>query len=252
MSRTIALLVDELPRDGRCLEIGIGTGRIALPLIRHGVDVVGADLSREMMLRLRENAGDAVVPLVQADATRLPFRTGAFTSALASHVLHLIPHWREAVDELIRVVRPGGLLIVLRGARGRTRDQGVREDDPWHQRIRRRFFVEAGNPSWPPGLDSMDELDERMKEVASVHELPELMEEGTSTINELMRALEEGWWAACWSIDEQTRKSAAATARAWAEREYGDLDERRPTLGGSTWRAYRLTRAGAAGTPPTG
>jgi SAM-dependent methyltransferase len=51
------------------------------------------------------------VPLAQADATRLPFAAGTFGSVLAVHVLHLIPDWRVAVDEAIRVLRPGGALV---------------------------------------------------------------------------------------------------------------------------------------------
>ena len=49
--------------------------------------------------------------LAQADATRLPFAAGTFGSVLAVHVLHLIPDWRVAVDEAVRVLRPGGALV---------------------------------------------------------------------------------------------------------------------------------------------
>jgi SAM-dependent methyltransferase len=51
----------ELAGDGRALELGIGTGRIALPLARRGVPVHGIDLSRAMVARLRAKpGGDAV------------------------------------------------------------------------------------------------------------------------------------------------------------------------------------------------
>jgi SAM-dependent methyltransferase len=65
-----------------------------------------------MLRRLAANAGGrSPVPLAQADATRLPFAAGAFGSVLAVHVLHLIPDWRVAVDEAVRVLRPGGALV---------------------------------------------------------------------------------------------------------------------------------------------
>jgi SAM-dependent methyltransferase len=51
----------ELAGDGRALELGIGTGRIALPLARRGVPVHGIDLSRAMVSRLRAKpGGDAI------------------------------------------------------------------------------------------------------------------------------------------------------------------------------------------------
>jgi SAM-dependent methyltransferase len=50
-------LLAELAGDGRALELGIGTGRIALPLARRGVPVHGIDLSRAMTSRLREKPG---------------------------------------------------------------------------------------------------------------------------------------------------------------------------------------------------
>jgi len=47
----------ELAREGRALELGIGTGRIALPLAQRGVPVHGIDLSRAMTSKLREKPG---------------------------------------------------------------------------------------------------------------------------------------------------------------------------------------------------
>ena len=52
----VGLLV-ELAGGGRALELGIGTGRIALPLARRGVPVHGIDLSRAMVARLRAKPG---------------------------------------------------------------------------------------------------------------------------------------------------------------------------------------------------
>src|SRR5919197_6636034 len=54
-------VLTELAGDGRALELGIGTGRIALPLARRGVPVHGVDLSRGMVDRLRAKpGGDAI------------------------------------------------------------------------------------------------------------------------------------------------------------------------------------------------
>jgi ubiquinone/menaquinone biosynthesis C-methylase UbiE len=230
MDQLVELLVAQLPEKGRCLEIGIGTGRIALPLMERGVDLVGIDISSEMLRKLVAKAGQMKIAL--ADATRLPFRDATFSSAIASHVLHLVPDWRAALGELVRVVAPGGVLLISRTA------------DPaheWNIAVRRRFFAEAGNPPWPPGMRRMQEADAAMRSRgAEVRVLEDVRNESTMSIEDLLAAMEHGIWAACWAIDEETRRRAAAATREWARTEYGDLDAQRPHRQRSDWRAYRL------------
>jgi SAM-dependent methyltransferase len=57
----------ELAGEGRALELGIGTGRVALPLARHGVEVHGIDSSDAMIAILREKPGGADIPVTLAD-----------------------------------------------------------------------------------------------------------------------------------------------------------------------------------------
>jgi ubiquinone/menaquinone biosynthesis C-methylase UbiE len=57
MEELVRILLSELPA-GRCLEIGIGTGRIALPLMRRGVEIYGVDISIAMLRMLVAKAGD--------------------------------------------------------------------------------------------------------------------------------------------------------------------------------------------------
>ena len=70
----------ELAGDGAALELGIGTGRIALPLAARGVPVVGIELSEAMAARLREKQGGDAIPVTIGDfaATSVD---GAFTLA---------------------------------------------------------------------------------------------------------------------------------------------------------------------------
>src|SRR6478672_7417136 len=57
----------ELASGGRALELGIGTGRIALPLAARGVEVHGIELSRAMVARLRAKTGGEDIPVVIGD-----------------------------------------------------------------------------------------------------------------------------------------------------------------------------------------
>jgi SAM-dependent methyltransferase len=64
---TTAGVLAELAGGGRALELGIGTGRIALPLARRGVEVHGIDLSRAMVARLRAKPGGEDIPVTIGD-----------------------------------------------------------------------------------------------------------------------------------------------------------------------------------------
>lgn len=229
MEILVSRLLAELPSDGICLEIGVGTGRIALPLIQRGLDVVGIDISVEMLRRLRAKS---TAKIALADATRLPFRDGTFAAAISAHVLHLIPEWQTALDELIRVVRPGGHVLASRAGGSQAE---------WQRAVRRHFFLEAGDPSWPPGIDTIEQLDDAMRSRgAIVREIEDVRSDGTSTVSAVLTGLEQGILSACWSIDEETRHRAAAATRKWAQTKLGDLDAPRRTWYSSDWRAYRL------------
>ena len=95
----------------RVLEIGIGTGRIGLPLAAHVGVYCGIDLSPPMMRQLRRKQTNEPVVLAQADATQLPFPDDTFDAAVSVHVFHLIPGWPQALAEVARVLRPGAPLL---------------------------------------------------------------------------------------------------------------------------------------------
>ena len=103
----------------RFVEVGVGPGRIAVPIARLGYDYTGVDISEGMVARLRDKAAalsaGATAPLrlqvVIADMTALPFSDASFDAAVAVHVFHLVRAWKQAVDEVLRVLRPGGLLL---------------------------------------------------------------------------------------------------------------------------------------------
>jgi ubiquinone/menaquinone biosynthesis C-methylase UbiE len=101
----------DLSRSSRVLEIGVGTGRIALPTALRVGAYYGIDLARPMLDRLREKRSGEPVYVIEGDATRLPISTGALDAVIAVHVFHLIPDWRVVLAEVTRVLRPGGVLL---------------------------------------------------------------------------------------------------------------------------------------------
>jgi SAM-dependent methyltransferase len=234
MAEIIPMLAAELDGRGNCLEIGVGTGRFALPLHRAGVPMTGIDVSRRMMAVLLDKAGGQLpFPLAVADAIRLPFSDHSFGGAVACHVLHLIPAWRGAIAELMRVLRPGGVILIDRG--GPSRDQ-------FADRVRDRFMVEAGIERRHPGADGPGADVEGMLVAggATVSRLPTVLAHHTATAAALIDGLEANHYSWTWSLDDATRRRAAERTRAWAAEQFGPLDEDRAIAASINWRAYRL------------
>lgn len=105
----IALELRRLTPAPHVIEIGIGTGRVAIPLAERGMRVVGFDVSPKMLLRLREKRKDVDVCL--AEAANPPLRDGVFDAALFVHVLHLVPDVAASVIAGRALVHDRGVLI---------------------------------------------------------------------------------------------------------------------------------------------
>jgi SAM-dependent methyltransferase len=230
----VALLGAELGSRGRCLEIGVGTGLVALPLAEAGVPLVGVDLSGPMLAKLVEKAGGrAPFPLVRGDATALPFRDGSFGAAVVRHLLHLIPAWERAIAELARVIRRGGTVLVATG------------DIPgaWRE-VTERFVAHVGGEPFARGLD-LREL-ARLDDALAIHggvprDLPEIPDRMQQSLDTFIDQMADGLHSWTWEVDEPTRREAAAEVRAWALERFGSLDPPEARDVAIEWRAYDLS-----------
>ena len=101
---------------GRTLDLGCGTGR-NLPLYDGTAWVVGVDPCRETLLKARRRAPR--VPLVRARAEQLPFRDGAFDTVVSGLVFCSVADPVRGLEEVRRVLRPGGALRMLEHVRAR-------------------------------------------------------------------------------------------------------------------------------------
>jgi SAM-dependent methyltransferase len=98
-------------RDRRVLEVGCGAAQCARWLLAAGADPVALDLSAAMLLRGQAIgvATDLAVPLVQADATRLPFADASFDLACSAYgAVPFVADSAAVMAEVARVLRPGG------------------------------------------------------------------------------------------------------------------------------------------------
>ncbi len=97
------------------LDVGCGTGFLSFELVARGHRVTGVDFAAAMIAEARRKAVERSVSirLEEADAEQLPFPPGSFDLVISRHLLWTLPHPEAAIDEWVRVLRPGGRLIVV-------------------------------------------------------------------------------------------------------------------------------------------
>ncbi len=107
---------------GRFLDLCCGTGDIALEIIRQKKgEVFGVDFSIQMLKLARIKArGDPRVTLCQQDGENLAFRDETFDGAIIAFGIRNIPHKKKALEEMRRVVKKNGRIIILEFSKPQT------------------------------------------------------------------------------------------------------------------------------------
>ena len=110
-------------QGGSVLEVGIGTG-LALDFYKPHVQITGIDVSAEMLREakvkaLKTNRG-SLVALHQMDARRIAFPDGAFDHVAAMHIMSVVPDPERVLEEMARLCRPGGSVMIANHFAGRT------------------------------------------------------------------------------------------------------------------------------------
>jgi len=240
LAACLDLLATEFRGRGTGLEIGVGTGVLALPLAEAGIPLVGLDYSSTMLAKLVDKAGGrAPLPLLQGDATALPFGDERFGGAYARWVLHLIEDWEGALAELSRVVRPGGVVMIEPGGYGLV--------GPWRE-IWLRMREEVGEAADPIGFDTREGLDELdaafARHGAMPRSVPEIVLRSRTSVARFLDESERRLFSWTWRIPEDDLTRALRSLRAWAQQRFGDLDRPPRDVHVMQWRAYDLGRDG--------
>ena len=150
------------------VEPGAGTGRIAIPALAAGMHVTALDISGPMLDTFRDRL--IQVPqladrceLLSGDAMALPFDSDRFDAGVLAQVLYLVPNWERALDELIRVAKPGGQVMLVQERT--TMSPALRRwDAAWREATDRSGYTPI--PQVPDDLAAVAALRERTCRVA--------------------------------------------------------------------------------------
>jgi len=111
----LSLITRNVPAGSSVLEIGAGTGQVSRSLAREGYRVVSTDVS-PLFLAVAGQPAEIVSarpPAVLAsDVTALPFGNGTFDAVVAGELVEHLSDAAAALDEMARVVRPGGRIVL--------------------------------------------------------------------------------------------------------------------------------------------
>jgi SAM-dependent methyltransferase len=201
MARIIDSMQDILAGCRTVLDVGVGTGRFAGPLIERGFRLVGADISLPMMLKAKQKG---LEDLVIADARMLPFRDRAFDSVLIVHLLHLVDDWVSVVHDVGRVASMFVISLVRSSSGFRIRREYLKLREEMGHPLKRLNNAEEGlRQLLPP------------KQVRPVGEF-------TTTVNsgEAIASLEKGDYAISWDLPPQLHSRIIGKLRS----EFGAKD----------------------------
>jgi phosphatidylethanolamine/phosphatidyl-N-methylethanolamine N-methyltransferase len=125
---------------GRILEVGVGTG-MCLPLYSKKCRISGVDISEPMLRKAQERVTELGLTNVEGlwvmNGERLSFPDASFDAVVAQHVISTAPNPEAVLDELARVLKPGGEIILISRVGA---DTGVRRSfEHWFQPAARKL-----------------------------------------------------------------------------------------------------------------
>jgi len=141
ISERAARLLAPLRGDERALDVGTGAGALALGLAPLVGEVVGCDIVPELLAEARKLAVDLTnLSFIEGDVLALPFEDASFDIVGTFRTLHHVERLERALEELVRVTKPDGRLLIIDqlassdAARAREMDEFERLRDSSHAR----------------------------------------------------------------------------------------------------------------------
>jgi ubiquinone/menaquinone biosynthesis C-methylase UbiE len=206
--------------ETRFLEVGIGTGIVALPFVQRGYAYTGIDISSEMMAQIppKFSKPPANLTLIQADASKLEFANAAFDVVLMRHVIHLISDWRSLLSEIRRVLKPGGFYLYCESpwtphqTEFESQWQTIVTQQPGYQKP---SFENSDRASQERVIEWLQAENAQVERITAAEWYVE------ETVGDRLAIYETRDHGSCWSVPDAEFPQAMQAFRAWCQQHYG-------------------------------
>jgi ubiquinone/menaquinone biosynthesis C-methylase UbiE len=198
MDEIVSALIKEFSDCSTILDVGVGTGRFALPLQEGGVRVIGIDIGERMLEKAKEKR---VNNLIRADALKMPFRNKTIDACLSVHFLHLVSGWRGILGEIERVSKKKYVSLCYR--------YHSRHSDPIRQEYY-RLLGEMGHQKCRPGVGETELISlmkpDRVEWICTTRE--------TRIVKKALNLLEKKTFSSQWDIPDDIHRKAMTDLRS--------------------------------------
>ncbi|MCC6615416.1 MAG: methyltransferase domain-containing protein [Anaerolineae bacterium] len=213
----------------RVLEVGVGTGRIALPLATHVDAMIGIDLSSAMLARLLSKRRQERVFVAKGDITQLPLASRTFDATIAVHIFHLVADYPLALREIARALKPGGVLLHA----WTEQDRSDALFDVWSQATGRQQRPEVGMSMDQRHASMLEHgwqlLGERMEMTYSTERAP----------NAYLESLRGRIWSHTWRMTDEELEQGLHKLQAYIEAHFDDPSQPVPVHSTFAVQTYR-------------
>ena len=252
LARLSADLAARLSEHQPVLDAGCGSGLMLVPLRGAGLNVVGVDIDVDMVGAALNREPRLRGRLAFADLAALAVRQSGFGSVHAAYVFHLFDDARPVLDELLRVTRPGGRLVVNFGPGRQPPPDGI-DVGALAQYFTAQLgggissspLLATGGTRW--AARRVEDFDHFLVTRGAVPlEGLEVLSTVNRSVNYFINRLQANPFSAPRGVSPAVLRSAADKTRAWAEARFGDLDAPHPARRSTKYLFWETTTAGKA------
>ena len=226
-------LTNRVRRGATIIDIGAGTGRVAIALAGKGFQVIAVDPAVPMLQVMQRKSGEEVVLAVSAEGTRLPFRRKSADAIVLARLLYLVEDWQGLLREGKEILRQGGILFHEWG--------NGDPDEAWVQvREKARSLLEDAGVETPfhPGARSEVQVDSFLRDLGFHRK--EQIEAGTGptiTLADFLNRIQSGEFSYVWNVPQNIQDSCLPQLKRWCESKF-DLYQPAPMPAELRWVLY--------------